>query len=425
MPPDAEPVFLPPQESLCGRWTMAWVSWLLQRFWLRVTEIDLPEADEQRLAELLRGPSIVCPNHPSLHEPVVIYRVLHRLRRPARYLTALDTMQVLAPLFRKVCQGCGVYSIRRGVADRQAFAATKQSLRDGRTVVIFPEGETYGLNDRLLNFQDGVVQMGFWGLQERLEAGHEAHLPIIPVYVKYLYHRPMGWAIDSSLQRLEARLQLTPPAGAPRYDRLRAVGFGFLRGVEQEFGIQPAGEVSLDEHIDHLFRFILRQVSEGLQLNVPDDLTLQQKLRRLFAALQDGRLKSPGPNGEDEPAESLEGARAQYHRELSLVQTFQAVRDGYVAEHPSAERYLDVLSRLEREVLGKWLVPGRRRALVRVGEPVDLGDHWQAYRADRKATVAAVTDELHRQMQRLVDDLAHLAPLVAEPHPEPAPRLGG
>ena len=88
------------------------------------------------------------------------------------------------------------------------------------------------------------------------------------------------------------------------------------------------------------------------------------------------------------------------------------------------QRYLDVIGRLEVDVFRKSIVHGPRRAVIRVGEPVDLRDSWDAYRADRRETVAAVTTELRTRAKTLLDGLSRLAPVI-EPPPALAPATSG
>ncbi|MCC7493611.1 MAG: 1-acyl-sn-glycerol-3-phosphate acyltransferase [Fimbriimonadaceae bacterium] len=378
----------------------------LKKFWMRIHHVRLDPPDLARLQAVTRGPALICPNHPSLHEPVLVFEQLDHVSAQARYMIAASTMQDVVwaiPFLR----GIGGYSIRRGTTDRAAFAATREHLRDGRAILAFPEGETYGLNDTLIAFQEGIAQLGFWGAQDRQKAGLGADVKLLPIAIKYAYLKDMTAVIDARLARLEEQLRL-PPLRLGRYDRLRRVGQAVLSRLERRSGLAVAEQETLDHRLERLYRELLSRHSAALEVRPLPHETTPERLRRLFNALEE-RLD----------AASLPASRRafwqQVYRDLACLQTFQAVRDEYVKSYPSAERYLDVIGRLEKEVSGRDLVYGPRRAIVRVGEPIHLADHLAAYEQDRRAAVTAVTTELRARVAGLLAALAQeVPPLAAE-----------
>jgi hypothetical protein len=66
-----------------------------------------------------------------------------------------------------------------------------------------------------------------------------------------------------------------------------------------------------------------------------------------------------------------------------------------VAETMTAERFLEIIIRLEWEVFGHVRWRGPRTVMLQMGEPIDLATHWTAYRADKRGAVSAITAELH------------------------------
>ena len=90
-----------------------------------------------------------------------------------------------------------------------------------------------------------------------------------------------------------------------------------------------------------------------------------------------------------------------------------AVSDGYVAAHMTTERFVEVLNRLEVEVTGaaRTLIPSR--AIVRIAEPLDLGDRLDAYRTSRRAAVKSATEDLQLRTATMLQELVDLGtPLV-------------
>jgi hypothetical protein len=99
--------------------------------------------------------------------------------------------------------------------------------------------------------------------------------------------------------------------------------------------------------------------------------------------------------------------------DLRRVYNFLAVSDGYVAAGMTAERFLQVLSRLETEVRGRSEPRLPTRAVVRIGEPLDLVDFLHDYRENKRATVTAATAALQQRIQELLEPLSAMGwPLV-------------
>ena len=84
---------------------------------------------------------------------------------------------------------------------------------------------------------------------------------------------------------------------------------------------------------------------------------------------------------------------------------FDAIYDGYVAANPTQERFLDTLTRLEREVfdIDKPPPKGYRQARVKVGELVNLKDFFADYQRDRAGTVNAVMLKIQQAVQNNLD----------------------
>jgi hypothetical protein len=95
---------------------------------------------------------------------------------------------------------------------------------------------------------------------------------------------------------------------------------------------------------------------------------------------------------------------------MRLVESFVAVSGRYVKDHPSQERFADTLlilwdtmARIKGSNPAKRPRLGPRRAVVRIGEPLTInGARLAAYRADRRAAVAALTAELQGRLEGLI-----------------------
>ena len=92
----------------------------------------------------------------------------------------------------------------------------------------------------------------------------------------------------------------------------------------------------------------------------------------------------------------------RFYPDLERLINFISITDGYVAEEQSPERFLDVIIRLEREVFGTSKMRGPRVASVRIGEPKNLRECYDTYKAEKRETVEQITLELETTVQTLV-----------------------
>jgi hypothetical protein len=198
---------------------------------------------------------------------------------------------------------------------------------------------------------------------------------------------------------MEAEL-LLPPGNLTTYQRLRRVGEAVVTRVEEENGLRSTRDEDLADRIETLRRHLITKAASQMQVALKKDATLPESLRALFNAGNEALYAMQ----EEFAGSPTEQRRRQavfhaFHRDLTRLFCFVAVKDGYVAANPTPERYCEMLSRLEREVLGRTLLRGPRKAIVRLGEPIHLEEHYADYRKNKRKTVARVTEELENRVR--------------------------
>ena len=169
----------------------------------------------------------------------------------------------------------------------------------------------------------------------------------------------------------------------------------------------------MDERIQSLKEYAISRLEQLLGVKPSERQTLLDRIRALFNAVD--RIVYADPAGSDYEqhlaAERQEMSR-NYYEDLWRLLQFVAVYDGYVIESMTFERFMDVLRLLEMEVLGQRRLWGPRKALVKVGEPVDLKDHAAAYAADRRETVQGITSTLESSVTEMLEAHESGCPLV-------------
>lgn len=396
-------------------WVMAFARWYcprLLRTKLGVAEVVLPENSRRRLDALAGQRAVLTPNHPG-HEPEVMFHASTLLGHTWNYLAAKEVFtHSWAQDF--VVQRVGGYSIVRGTNDRDAFKMTRELIARGqRWLVVFPEGQDHYHSDMLTPFQPGVIQLCFWGLDKLAAESEGALLPlhIVPVFIRYHFLRDMRPDITASLSRLEAALGIPPAPGTSPYDRLLGIGESLLRVHEKRFNVRTAKGAELGARLDHMRELLIGRVASGLNIPVPRmDLSLRDRLRALFNALdQVGSGLDSGSSAYSRHLKREHEQRAELaYRELDRLLGFVAASEDYVLKRPTQERFCDLLGRLEREILGRERFFGPQRAVVMVGEALNLSEHYGRYKADKRAVVEELTLVVEERVRALLEESADL-----------------
>jgi 1-acyl-sn-glycerol-3-phosphate acyltransferase len=341
-----------------------------------------------------------------------------------------------APINRWLMPRLGVYSIIRGAVDRPSFATTRQLLAEGRRpLVIFPEGHAILQNSTLAPFQEGVIQLAFKAFEDARAADPDANLYCIPVAIKYSYLKDMHQEIDESLKKLETALAIEKlvvvakgPAANPSiveqgqgeqafspYARLRRIAEAVLVANEKVQGVKPDPASSMDDRIQNLKSFVTAKYERQLGITPNERQSLLDRIRALFVVV-DRIIHDDPPMSEYEQRLAQERqlmARTLYDDLWRLLQ-FVAIYDGYVRESMTVERFMDVLGLLELEVFQTRRVWGPRKAIIKIGQLINLKDQAESYDTSRRETVQHVNATLESSVRKNLEAMEATCSVVHE-----------
>ncbi len=404
----AQTQFYPPKRNSYLIWLAQKVMPWIARLMLQVDLVVPPES--LALLRRLKGkPYLILCNHPTFHDPMVMFLLSSRLGMPFHYLAAYEQFQDQTQ--RWFYQRLGAYSIRRGLADRPSIAYTIALMqeRDCR-LVIFPEGGCSFQNDTIMPFRAGGVQMALQAMTRQSKHGRKVQdFYVVPISLKYRYTGDMTAAIAQTLNQLEQALHL--PSQGDYYQRLRVIAAQLLRRYEQEYGITPPPTANWNQRIAALKFQALQQCELKLGLTPASNEPDRERVYRIRHILS-SRINTLLPDGTD----GWDVIRKASLRMLN----FDAIYDGYVAAHPTPERFLDTLIRFEREVFDIDQPPpkGHRQAILQVGDPVNLKDYFAAYAQERSATVDLLLKQFQGTMQKNLNELSERSPRFAPGTPK-------
>lgn len=97
-----------------------------------------------------------------------------------------------------------------------------------------------------------------------------------------------------------------------------------------------------------------------------------------------------------------------FYNDLNFLANFSVIRDGYVAEKKSPERFIEVLQRMEKEVFGEVKLKLPRIAKVKLGEVINTKQKYEEYKSNKKDTVQTIASKMERNMREMLQAMANL-----------------
>lgn len=295
----------------------------------------------------------------------------------------------------------GGFSVNREGVDRQSINTAVEILeRADRPLIIFPEGSTSRTNDYLHPLLDGVAFIARTAAKKRAKMEPRKQVVVHPIGIKYLYGGDIRGTADSVLSDLERRLTWLPQRRLPLVERIAKLGRAVVALKEVEYLGRPR-EGRLFDRMGQLIEDLLAPIEQewlgGRQSGpiVPRAKTLRMKL--LPEMVQESL-------SEDERLRRWEQLTA-----IQLAQQLNFYPPNYLIERPTVDRILETLERLEEDICDKARVHGGLKAILEVGEPIEVRPE-----RDRKAEVDPLMAQIEESLRRMLSELMLESPLYQD-----------
>ncbi len=117
---------------------------------------------------------VICANHMSMFDPIVIGAAI---QHNPRYMAKAELMRV--PLLNLLLKALGAYSVDRKGADVAAIKKTINMLKEGESIMMFPQGTRHkGVDPKTTKVKFGCSMIA-----------HKAEVGVLPVYIKVKDHK--------------------------------------------------------------------------------------------------------------------------------------------------------------------------------------------------------------------------------------------
>jgi len=409
--------FRPPKDSLALIKVIKLGLPLYMKFKLHDTYVEPVPGALERFAASSGKRGMVCPNHANRHDPQVMFAFSRLAKEDFNFVAAREVFDWDNGRNGWWLQHLGAFSVVRGAADRESFKTSRKIICEGKKkLVLFPEGEISRQNDTLMPLESGAVQLCFWAVEELAKgdtAGGRPVAPVllIPVAIKYTYSTDIKPALGKTLALLEAKLAMKTSQDRSLFQRLRSIGEALLTALEAQYDCKVASNQSVNERISSMRRQILKNAANQLRIALPENGKQLDWVRIIRNSLDDFIYSDDPPRSDYERKMHDEKAAfiRTFYRDLDRVVNFISIHEGYLAENRTQERFVDILERLESEILGgEPTLKGPRRVLIDVGTAIDMSSQYNEYRRAKRSVLTRITDELATQISTMLLKLENM-----------------
>lgn len=344
---------------------------------------------ERLRASLDAGHGIMlAPNHCRPPDPMVLGALSYQVSRPLYVIASWHLfMQNAVQTF--LLPRLGVFSIHREGADREALKTAMQLTAEAeRPLVIFPEGVISRHNDKLNNLMEGTALMARGAAKQRAALHPPGKVVVHPVAIRYFFDGDVRTAIEPVLRDIERRLSWKAHEHLSLEQRIAKIGGALLALKEIEyFGEAQTG--SLPERLEKLIdRLLVPLEAEWLKGRREREIVQRVKLLRI--AIVPDMANGSLDEGELE-------RRWRQLADIYLAQQLAFYPPDYLSADPTPERLLETVERFEEDLTDSARVHAPIRAVVDVGEAIEVSPE-RARGADGDPLMSAIRTQLEAML---------------------------
>ena len=372
---------------------------ILARVW-GVTTVEIVGIESLRSALRERASVLLVPNHCRPCDAMLVTVLGAQAGTPLYTMASWHVFmgrRYEAWLLRRL----GAFSVYREGLDRTAIRTAIELLVEARRpLVIFPEGIITRSNDRLGALHEGPAFIAHSAAKQRAKIEPGARTLVIPVALRYRFLGRLDESAAPVLDRIETRLTWTPRPDLPLIERLRRAGDAILGLKELEL-VGEFRHATIAERLARLIDEILGPLEAEWKVK-QRERDVPAQVRALRTAILPGLVEGGLSDAEHD-------RRWDQLARLNLAQRLSLYPPGYLEGHPSTERVLETVERLEEDLTDAATVHRPLAVTVSVGEPL-------AVTADGPRP-AALTSDVRDRIEALLDirSASDRAPAPAEP----------
>jgi 1-acyl-sn-glycerol-3-phosphate acyltransferase len=360
--------FVPPIKCKFMLWLTC--KFNLFHFWLRRAEgiCEFEVVNAEKISDSIRAQHgiVMAGNHCRNADPMAIGEVA---KAADCFIYSMASWHLFNQdwFMRWAIPQLGGFSINREGVDRTALEFAINVLATAeRPLVIFPEGSVSRSNDYLHPFLGGTGFIARSAARRRKKQDVNLKVVIHPIAFRYQFIGDFEEATEHSLTLLESHLEVPVKTDLPLLERIHYVASGLLAKRERSY----LGHVQEGEYYDRI-----RKLAQNI---------LETQEQKWKGEVQEGgfvaRAKALRPLMVPDLANGLLGDEEAKERrqdlfDINTVQQLSYYPVNYIAPsdgHLPRERILEMLERLEEDLLDKVTIPRRYKLVLDVLDAIEV-----------------------------------------------------
>lgn len=369
---------------------------------LRINSVSLIN-EEQLRGCITRGRShilFLC-NHPTHGDPQIMLEMQRRLGISSMFMAAYDLFERRSKLDVWVMKVMGVFSVDREILDSKAIQQGVKTLVDGEYALsVFPEGEVYQQNDRVVPFQEGAIYMALTA-QKKLAQLHPGHsIYIIPVSIKVSHDHDQRPAISALLAELAAGVGTTLDREKEPVAELERIASALVLREAKKAGLDlsPAGTDGLEAQLKVTAGLTIAALEKSMDFTPENSGDLMNRLLHIRRRIHQIRTDPDKAAGFPEAGKWADQAM--------LALRILSYNSDYLRHRPSIDRFGECVEKLFEDFYSGVLSPyGNRKAMVYFSTPINLLDKLNNFQGKSRELLKELTKESERTIQGGIDKL--------------------
>lgn len=367
---------------------------------LAYPHIQIRDELHAQFARLKGQRTIICPNHPSPQDALVLFALSALFDERFAFLAARDVFGKSGSFQEKWLQMLGCYSVSRGTADVQAFKESCRILKENKNkLVIFPEGEISYYNATLRRFHSGPELIALSTLHELKNKGNNDPVYLLPVALRYKFSSSaINDQLSAALESIEKKLASKSADDESFASRLHRI-------YSELIASSPAS--SMNGSFAHLCESRIANVEKVMQ---KDHSAEKNPIRRIHLLMNEvAELRNSGPK------ENLLAEKC--YRELKKIIPFLGIAETNFDHEFSTEELADLLRPLLDEFQTGIRIPYPDTVEISACEPVCVAAFLPESSQERKEKLEGLTAILKSNLEdRLAQMECENRLSMKEPH---------
>lgn len=278
----------PPKDSALWRWVLGWYN---RRRFLpmakRITELTV-HGDQTLRQSIQRGDRVVLvPNHPTHADASIMLEASRRAGLTIQTMAAYDVF-LRSRLDAFVMQRLGAFSVDREGSDPRAMKTALGVLERGKhALTVFPEGNVYLENDRVTPFSEGAAFLALRAARQLKEQGHR--VLAVPVSIKATHLTDCRPGITERLRGLAKAVEVELPMEVTPIRAMRLIGVALLHRNLKLRGLDTPEADDFHGLISHAGGTVMDKLEAKIDVTPKPDTPLIDRVRKARQVIHEVR----------------------------------------------------------------------------------------------------------------------------------------